>query len=160
MPLIVETGEGVVSANSYVTLTEAQSFIDERGLSATLTEGLLLRAMDALSGQRFNGEKARDANPLSWPRIGAYDCESNEIANDGIPRNLINAQIWLAYYIQSGSDPAEVSTPGIKREKVDVIEVEYSTKEGETTQIDLFSLPNVASNLNCLIARGGYIDRA
>ncbi|MFM7009327.1 MAG: DnaT-like ssDNA-binding protein, partial [Betaproteobacteria bacterium] len=73
-----------------------------------------------------------------------------------IPQGLINAQIWAAYYIwlgqvnksqpASANDPANVATSGVKRKKVDVIEIEYldsAVKSG----VSLGDMPNVAAEL-------------
>ncbi len=168
MTLIIETGAGVSGANSYISTADAQAYLDSReivnadGMDVTpnLTDGLMLRAMDALTGIRWDGFKAAAANPLPWPRSHAFDCERVLIASDVIPDQIKEAQIWLAFYIESGSDPATPSTPAVKREKVDVIEVEYAVKDGETTSVSLLALPNVKSRLKCLINTSGGIDRA
>lgn len=162
MALIVETGPGVAGANSYTSLADAMAFINARDLSVALTEGLLLRAMDVLNVQTFKGAKTEAGNSLPWPRIGVYDCDDTLGASDFIPPQIIHAQIWLAFYIQSDSDPAAVPEPAIKSEKVDVIETVYAVKDGSTTAINPVTLPNVRNALKCFITPigMGLIDRA
>lgn len=166
--LIVETGAGVPGANSYILASGAQEFLGLRGFDISVTEGLLLRAMDHLSTIRYLGTKTSSDNPLPWPRTGVYDCEGLLIPPDSIPRQLINAQIWLAYQIDAGNDPGAVQTPAVKSETVDVISVEYAVEEGQMSSeiTGPMSLPNVREALRCLVAAGadgfggGFIDRA
>ncbi len=160
MDLIVETGAGVAGANSYTSLESAQEFLDARGYSVTLTTASLLRAMDQLNSARYLGRKSDPSNALPFPRADLLDCEGNEIPSDVVPAEMATAQIWLAYYIEQGSDPSAVATPAIKMEKVDVIEVEYAVTDGDTTSISLWSLPNVRNALRCFLAAQGRIDRA
>lgn len=157
--LTVETGSGVAGANTYVSLADAQAFIDARELSVTLTDGLLLRAMDALSTVRLKGYKTNTGNPLPMPRTSLYDNEGSSIASNVVPQQIINAQIWLAYYIEQGNDPSAVSEPAISSETVDVISVDYAVNAGATTGVSVISLPNVRDSLRGLIVPAGMIDR-
>ena len=160
MALIVETGTVVSGANSYVSLADAQAIIDARGYEVTLTEGLLLRAMDVLDGVRFSGEKTSSTNPLAWPRAGVFDSEGFEIPISSVPNDVVKAQSWIAYYISQGNDPSAVSTPEIVSETADVIKTEYAVSVGMTTAVSILSLPNVRNALSGLIAGRGLIDRA
>ena len=160
MALVIEDGSGVAGANSYITLVNAQAYIDLRGYTTTLTEGMLLRAVDALAGVRFRGLKYSVDNPLPWPRGGVYDNEGFYISEGTIPQQMIDAQVWAAYYIVEGSDPSAVSTPAIVSEIVDVIEVEYAVSTGETTAVSILSLPNVRDALRSITRSAGSIGRA
>ncbi len=160
MALTVETGAGVTGADSYTSLVNAQAFIDARGLSVTMTEGLLLRAMDVLEGTRFKGTKI-EGNPLSFPRSGITDIDGYDIGATEIPSGVINAQVWLAYYIEQGNDPSAVAGPAVILERVDVLEIEYSARDGDTTALSLLGLPNVKASLRGLIYAGtGELGRA
>lgn len=133
MTLIVETGAGVSGADSFVSLADAQAYITARDLSVTLTEGHLLRAMDALS---------------SLPCLSAYALPLAEPIE--IPAALINAQIWIAYYLGAGAEIDRADTEsGIIREKVDVIETEYSPDHIKT-RVTPADLPNVVGQLKVL----------
>lgn len=160
MALVVETGAGVAGANSYTSLVDAQAFIDARGLTATLTEGLLLSAMDTLNAVRLRGHKTLDTNPLPCPRHTLYDIEGYLLPSNTIPAGIIAAQIWLAYYALQGSDTAAVATPAIRSETVDVISVDYAVSDGATTQISPLQLPNVKRALQGLMLSAGRIDHA
>ena len=141
MALVIEDGSGVAGANSYITLVNAQAYIDLRGYTTTLTEGMLLRAVDALAGVRFRGLKYSVDNPLPWPRGGVYDNEGFYISEGTIPQQMIDAQVWAAYYIVEGS-------------------VEYAVSTGETTAVSILSLPNVRDALRSITRSAGSIGRA
>jgi|AntAceMinimDraft_11_1070367.scaffolds.fasta_scaffold14574_4 hypothetical protein len=159
MALTVETGASIANADSYVSLVDAQAYVDARGYSVTLTEGLLLRAMDTLSGVSFKGAKTASTNALAWPRYGVYDAEALLVLPTVIPDGIVNAQIWLAYYILGGDDPAVMGTPAVLMEKVDVINVMYAASNGSTTVVSAMSLPNVRAALKGLVA-GEVLGRA
>lgn len=136
MALVVETGAGVDGSNTYVSLEDAQAFVDARELAVTLTAGLILRAMDALS--------AVNLKPFSGT----------------VPDGVVKAQIWLAYYISIGNDPAQVSEPAVRMEKVDVLETEFAVVDGQVTTYTPLSLPNVRDSLSGLLLGSGVLDRA
>ncbi len=158
--LIVETGSVVAGANSYISLVDAHEFVHDRGYAENLTEGLLLRAMDHLNAIPLRGFKTAATNPLPFPRSGMYDNDGYSIASDIVPQQIINAQIWIAYYIAAGSDPGAVVGPAISSETVDVIEVEYAVVPGQTNAITLLNLPNVRDSLKGLTRSNGRSHRA
>lgn len=157
--MIVETGQGVAGANSYVSLADAVTFFDDRELTVSVTTGLLIRSADMLNGLCFKGEKTDRDNQMPWPRSGVVDREGYYVGHDEIPQQLINAQLWIAYYVNAGNDPSSYATPEIKREKVDVIETEYAVKEGDRDTVHILSLPNVRDALRGLTTLTGRIER-
>lgn len=160
MTITVETGAGIAGANSYVSLAAAQEFIDARGLTSTLTEPLLHRAMDALRDIRWKGYKADVDNALPWPRSGVVDAEGRYIPATEVPQGVIDAQCWMAYHIEQGDDPAAVPEPAVVSESVDVISTTYANN-GTSTALSWGSFPNVRRALHGLTAiGGGMLDRA
>lgn len=148
MTLVVEDGSGVAGANSLIALDDAQAYMTERGLTVTLTDGLMLRAMDSMLTFAFKGTKTHTANALPFPRTGLTDIDSNAIGNNVVPDPAKYAQVWLAYYIEQGSDPAAIPERPVKKEKIDVIEVEYFGDNSEATAaINALTLPNVRNLL-------------
>lgn len=123
--IVVEDGTVVSGANSYVTEAELTAFIADRGKSLTGTTAvLLIQAMDFIEAQNFIGVKSEEDQPLQWPRdwvqIDGY------YLDDGtIPKELKNAQLATALAIDEGNGPLEDIPRSVRREKVDVIEVEY-----------------------------------
>jgi hypothetical protein len=141
-PLIVEDGSVVAGANTFVSAVDAGQYLYDRGVmtqaqyDAADMAGILRRGIDALK---------------NLPCLSAYALPlAQPIA---IPKELIEAQIWVAYYIwmSASNDPANVSTTGsIKRERVDVIEREYTDSGPKKTSVTLEDMPNVANALRAL----------
>ena len=135
MALVIEDGTGVPNANSYVTVEEMRSYALMRGVELpdddAAVEALAIVAMDYLEAQRSRYQ-GRQVFPgvqfLQWPREGVVlDCHY-ALPSNIIPRELKAAQMQLAMESFSGlvllpSSDGRV----VKREKVDVIEVEYAT---------------------------------
>lgn len=159
--MIIEDGSIVTNADSYISVADAQTFIDARGLSVTITEGLLYQAMDSLNTLDYKGFRT-DASlqALPFPRSGIYLSDNRLLPSDEIPQELIDAQCWLAYYIDSGYSPSAIATQQVIKEKVDVLEIQYS--EGQSiSSYSVYNLPNVQNLLKYLItAEYGFIDRA
>jgi hypothetical protein len=97
MALTIEDGSGVAGANSYVSVVNAQAWVTARGIIVTMTEALLLKAMDYLESLRaeYQGTKTDSAQALQWPRAGVY-IDGTLIDDDVIPTELIAAQCQLA----------------------------------------------------------------
>jgi len=114
----------VVGENSYVTEAEFTTYLSERGysLSGNFTnQVLLVRAMDWLEIQSFKGQKCEEFQDLEHPRTpkqyGDVYCET--------PDDVKNAQMIAARLIDEGNDLTPVVERAVKKEKVDVLEVEY-----------------------------------
>lgn len=77
----------------------------------------------------FSGSKTgARAQPLQWPRTGATDNEGNSIPVDEVPIEIEQAtyEAALREIVTPGSlSPDYVATGAIKRQKVDVLEIEY-----------------------------------
>jgi hypothetical protein len=97
MALTIETGAGVANANSYVSVVNAQAWATARGIAVTVTEALLLKAMDYLESLRaeYQGIKSDSAQALQWPRAGVY-IDGSPFDDDAIPTELISTQCQLA----------------------------------------------------------------
>ena len=164
MTVVVEDGTGISGADSVVSHAEADTFLTARGitLSSGTWDPYLLQAMDVLINLRYRGTKVYPSwNDVPFPRSGVVDPYGYSYETNEIPTRFKHAQIWLAYHIQQGDSPTDVATPEVRREKVDVIEVEYAVSVSDTTRIDVNDLPNVISNLKHLItSRIGRLDHA
>lgn len=97
MALTIETGAGVAGANSYISVVNAQTWVTARGIAVTVTEALLLKAMDYLESLRaeYQGVKTDSTQALQWPRAGVY-IDGVLFDEDAIPQELISAQCQLA----------------------------------------------------------------
>ena len=160
--MIVEDGSIVTNSDTYITLVDAQALLTARGESTVLTEAILYKAMDYLNGLTYCGLRTdRTLQALPFPRSHIYLSDSRLLASDQIPQELINAQVWAAFYIEAGTDPSAVATQAIKKEKVDVLEVEYQETSGGKSSVSSYDMPNVKSNLKHLVcSNSGYIGRA
>lgn len=126
MAIIVEDGSIVTGANSYVTTAELTNYGTARGVTlATDAEQLLIKAMDYIEALNYKGIKQLMTQPLQWPRvyvvIDGYYLNANTI-----PQQLKNGLMECAIAIDQNTDPLRNAPILVSREKVDVIEVEYS----------------------------------
>lgn len=114
----------IVGTNSYVTEAELQTYADDRGIviqGADLSV-LLINAMDYIETRSYSGQKFDADQSLEFPRY--YTATAPDTAPD-VPENIKNAEITAALLIDSGVDLFATIGRAVKREKVDVLEVEY-----------------------------------
>ena len=132
MALIIELGSIIAGADSYVAVTDCDTYHLNRGNAAwtgtdAVKEAALRKAVAYLDGHYRNRLKGVMVDPinqlLAWPR---YDVviDGVMLASDTIPQRLKDAQCELAL-IALTADLAPNVSAGIKREKVDVMETEY-----------------------------------
>lgn len=90
--------------------------------------------IDGLYGSRFSGQPAGGfEQERAWPRVGAC-AHGQPIPSDVVPVAIEQASYHAAYQeaVSSGSLSVAASTSGtVKREKVDVLEVEYVAGSGD-----------------------------
>ncbi len=165
MALIIETGAGVAGAEAYADaaayVTWHTAFYGAAPDATTAEqEGAIRRAVMYLNTLAWNGTKTYGrGQSLAWPRTDVTDCEGIAIGSGEIPAEVIYAQHVLTR--------AEIASPGvlaptgsviggIKREKVDVIEVEYDTSRGTGTIDDLRTYVTAALDaVKCFAATPG-----
>lgn len=148
--IVVEDGSIVASANSYVTEAELTTFATDRGITISGTNAdLLINSMDYIETREFKGLKRTRDQALQWPRTDVY-IDGYYVNADSIPQDLKNAQMQTALSIDAGNSPAAVIDQKALKEKVDVIEVEYS-QGSSANSID----PRINYWLRKLILSGG-----
>jgi hypothetical protein len=142
MTMIVEDGSNVANANSYVTLTEYTTFLDDRG-ETTLSEAddeqkefALIKATDYLQ-QKFRllwkGSRVHATQRLDWPRRGVdvpdfFDPFFRDLSNiplsfqdtlfiaeNEIPYEVKVAQMLIANGTFSGAESTGVLQPSLGR---------------------------------------------
>ncbi|MCE0801987.1 hypothetical protein LVQ77_17015 [Buttiauxella sp. S04-F03] len=126
MALIIETGSGVPGADSYASVSELKAYADARGESLPVDdqsiEVLLNQAMDCLQySYEYRGARTFPDALLQWPRSGLKGIDENQI-----PPEVKFAQMKLACIAFTEDISSSTSTAQTTREKVDVIEIEYS----------------------------------
>jgi len=132
---------GGSSSNSYVDLAEADAIAANLPFSAEWaaltddekTNGLIV-ATRWLETLNYNGDRCTTTQRLKWPRKGA-ECDGQVSVCTEIPYTIKEAEVILAYqYVLdpksfpgfggAGGDAAPAGTY-IKRQKIDVLEIEY-----------------------------------
>jgi len=114
----------VVGTNSYGTEAGLATYAADRGvtISGTASE-LLIQAMDDLELRSYKGYKWNREQALSQPRTW-YDYDNGDEPGE-VPDAFIEAQYINALLIDAGNTLNAPIERAVKREKVDVIEVEY-----------------------------------
>lgn len=164
MALIVEDGTGLAAAESYISVTDADTYIASfKGANATwdvatvaAKEIAARQATQYLDGKyAWKGQKEYATQALDWPRAYAYDETGTEYS--GVPVKLEQATAETMFLIVTGATITETVSRGtqVKREKVGEIEVEYM--DGAAQQPEY---PEVNRLLSDLTIAGGRSVRS
>lgn len=126
-----------VGTNAYDTIASTDTYWTERGntvwgLEADADKEIyLIKATDWIERNfNFRGRKADSDQRLSWPRELAYDDDGYLVGETEAPTQVKEAMYIMADIIRDGTyDIVGITTDdsAVKRQKVDVIEVEYDT---------------------------------
>jgi len=101
----------------YVTEDELEAYATARGITISGNKAVLLqKALDWLELQPFSGEKYDEDQELEFPRDD----------DDEVPDKIKTAQMVCALIYDAGGDPLAAISKKVIREKVDVLEVQYS----------------------------------
>ena len=147
MALIIETGTGSATAESYISVADATTYQADRGNAAwaavasdTVREQLLRKATDFMVEQyrtRWAGGRVLTTQALDWPRyqvprLDVYGSSGFGFAgyglyypSDEVPEAVRRACAEFALRAIDGDLGPDLSAPVI-REKVGPIEVQYA----------------------------------
>ena len=116
-----------VGTNSYATEAELATYAADRGITIAEADTtiLLIKAMDYIETRRFVGSKTEVTQTLEWPREVCSGTLYCEIDNLVVPNDIKSAQMIAALIIDAGDEVQPIVERAVKREKVDVLEVEY-----------------------------------
>jgi hypothetical protein len=138
--LIVEDGSAKADAESFISVTDADTYFTKRGNTtwAALTEAVkeanLRKATDYMEQVyrlSWAGYRHSEAQALSWPRDEVprvdftYLNHLSYYDNDIVPNEVKNACAELAFRA-SVADLSPDIGQRVLREKVDVIEIQYA----------------------------------
>ena len=137
MSIIIEDGTGKSDAESFISVADASTYFTARGVTTwdaldtgeetVNREAALRKATDYLTAvyrDRWEGVRYTETQALDWPRAGVVR-DSWAVDTDEVPIEVQNAEAELA--LKSASDDLLADqTQGVVKEKVGVIEVEYS----------------------------------
>lgn len=129
MPISINATVGSASANSYITLADAQAIVDGfvedadviAWASATTDQKnrALFTATQRLDRERFLGARATDTQALQWPRTGVrkpdtyintyavgfpFRITTDYFTDTEIPDQIKKAQVVLAIYLNNNKD--------------------------------------------------------
>ncbi len=167
MALKVETGVGVPDANSYVTVDEIKAYATARGESLPAAdpdiEKFAVEAFDYVESYRtrFQGKKTNadpDVQNAQFPRTGVV-IDSWVVPEDRIPQTLKLAQCQATCDAYSSGPLMPAQVQGVKKEKIDVLEVEYAEATAAGGMSVQPSFPKVEAFLAPLLNQGGTAGR-
>ena len=158
MPLIIEDGTGVVGANSYGTLDEADDYMADHpyysstwaDLSWQKKESLLTYAasyMDSLFA--WNGYRVYEEQVLGWPRQSVTTYDHILLSSTSIPLKVKQAQFEIALSLSREDPFQEQGSFGLEELEIDVIKLKF-----DKTQ---FKDPVPAAALLLLRGLGRYL---
>lgn len=166
MAITIVATAGSAAANSFVTLAEAETYMEGRGNKALWTAAsdankdiALAEATTDLDLREWSGYRATDTQALAWPRQWAIDPDNpnhDYFDTDTVPTRVKHATCELAFqYIKAGTtDVAALDAKtGVKRKKVDVLETEYFSPS--STPTGLARYPRVMAMIRPLLAHTG-----
>ena len=132
MAIIVETGAGLSNANGYITVSACDTYHSDRGnttWTGTNDEKTIAikKATEYLDATyTWIGVIKKDTQALGWPRDFAYDKDGRSLANI-VPQGVERACAELALKALHSTLLSDTDNSNyVKKEKVDVLEVEYS----------------------------------
>jgi len=128
--LIIEDGTQVVGSNSYASDTEYKSYAALRGQTVSATqperEANLIAAMDYLKATEGStqGRRVSSTQSLPFPRVGVW-LYGYSVTSTTIPSEIKTAQLEAALFAESEALLSNSTGDNVKRQKLDVMEVEY-----------------------------------
>lgn len=132
MAFVPETGAGLSNSNSYASVAQADSYFADRGnadwaaLTTTIKEQALVKATDFLEAtyrSSWKGYRVTSTQALSWPRADVV-ADAFPIPANIVPLPVVYACAELAIRSTTTQLLADQGQT-VKREKVDVLEIEY-----------------------------------
>jgi hypothetical protein len=134
MALIVEDGTGVVGADAFISLADANIYHADYGNAAWFADGVEIHQKEAAirkatawldARYRWAGSIASTAQALAWPRVGAWDADGREVASNAVPLRLRYAAAEAALYALSNDLLPSQQGAAVKSEAIGPIRVEY-----------------------------------
>jgi len=141
MTLIVETGAGLSTAESFASVSAADTRLSALGMTTWASlqtaekEQALRRStahMEQAYRNRWKGARLLRDQALSWPRYGAC-ADGYPVLSTVVPGDVANACIDLAFKAAAGDLNPDL-TRTVIREKVGPLETEYSPHAPEATR--------------------------
>lgn len=107
----------------YGNTTDLIAYAAARGVTLSADPAvLLIQSNDYIESLEYKGTRATDA--AKWPRSGVY-VDGVLLDDATVPQLILDATYAQAIAIDQGVGAQANITPAVKREKVDVLEIEY-----------------------------------
>lgn len=127
LTLLTDAYDSVANVDTYWTDRDNSSWTD---LSTTKKEANIRKATDWIDRNfEYVGKRKASSQRLKWPRSCAIDRDGYQVGDTDAPWQIKEAMAIVADLYRQGTYDLEgivTSSAAIIREKVDVIEVEYS----------------------------------
>lgn len=180
MPISIVATVGAANANSYVTLADAETYLEGRlnisAWTAATTDTknrALVEAQRTISPLPWAGSRTTDTQALAWPRQYVANPDAplplQNVArenllptyivyydDDVVPQRVKDAQVELALeFLKAGTTDIAVADPNadIIRKKVDVLETQWADP-GKRVALNLAKYSRVMSLLLPLFGPG------
>jgi hypothetical protein len=160
MALVVEDGTGLSTADSFISVADADTYFAARNdpaawdAASTEAKEAALRYASAWLCTRYEwrGEISVAEQSLAWPRINVEDLEGRLLAHDELPQRILDAtcEAALAHLTEILNAVSDSSGAERKSIKLDVLAVEYVQRTTST----LRKLPYVNLMLKGLYTGG------
>lgn len=135
MAITIIATEGAANANSYLTLAEAESYLEAHqdysvwsALDDEAKKAALISATRELDLIEYAGRKATQAQSLQWPRISVVDRDGYTIT--GVPKLLKDAVCEQVIYDLTEEDNIASEFDIEYLESVEVGPLKYKMKAG------------------------------
>lgn len=132
--LVLETGSGVVGANSYADVAFANDYFSGHPFLAdawTETDsvkraGLLIWGSQQIDLQ-FNwyGRRSTANQGMDWPRVGVRDRYDVLISQNVVPLRVKQAACEMAFFLTKGDPFAPPASAGLEELRIDVIDLKF-----------------------------------
>lgn len=121
--LVIENGDGLPNANSFVSIDEARIYALNRGVTLSAVDDeiaiQLIKSTDYLNSLEceFKSMRLNEVQSLCFPRV-----------NVGIPQAVKNAQCQAVIEQANGYElmPTVSATNYVTKEKIDTLEITYA----------------------------------
>ncbi len=135
--LVVETGSGSATANTYASNTNSDDYHGKHLYASDWTgasegdQDIALTMATRLLDENMNwdGTKNNKDNALEWPRVGVNDRAGFVIASNSIPQSLIDATSEFSRHLLAGDRTADSDTRGFKKLKAGTLEMEIASND-------------------------------
>ena len=169
--LVVETGTGSATANSYVTEVFCTTYFQNQGgntawdAADTMTRArALMQAsnwIDLSYGDRFVGLRASSTQALEWPRSFAYDRQGEELASVPLALQRATAEMARRYLEDSTQFFADTAAASnVVQDSVSVGPITIAkTYAGTKDEAKKFNVVTRLFQVGGLIESGGWAKR-